>query len=75
MERLLNMVNEVNIEGVFCTMDHVGFTLNWMATEGYGLLTFRFCDDGVIRIDSEHTSKEFVMEVLKKVVDDAELVD
>lgn len=69
------MVNQVNIEGVFSTIDHIGFTLNWMATEGCGLLQVTFGDDGVLRIDSEHMSKEFVMEVLKKLVDNAELVD
>ncbi len=70
-----NVIHQVNIEGVFSTTSHIGFTLGWTATKGYGLLQVMFCDDGVLRIDSEHMSKEFVIEVLKKLVDDAELVD
>ena len=45
-----------------------------MGTDGYGEISITEMVEGTIRIDSEHMSKEFVMEVLKTLVDDAELV-
>ena len=69
------MVHQVNIAGVFASIDSIGFSLSWIATEGYGELRIEYTDDGDWYIDSEHMSKEFVMEVLKKVVDDSKLID
>ena len=70
-----DMVHQVNIAGVFASIDSIGFSLSWIATEGYGELRIEYTDDGDWYIDSEHMSKEFVMEVLKKLVDDAKLID
>ena len=69
------MVHQVNIAGVFASIDSIGFSLSWIATEGYGELRIEYTDDGDWYIDSEHMSKEFVMEVLKKLVYDAKLID
>ena len=69
------MVHQVNIAGVFANIDSIGFSLSWVATEGYGELKIKCADDGDWYIDSEHMSKEFVMEVLKKLVDDSKLID
>ena len=69
------MVHQVKFEGVFANIDSIGFTLSWVATEGYGELQIKQADDGDCYIDSEHMSKEFVMEVLKKLVDDSKLID
>ena len=69
------MVHQVNIAGVFASIDSIGFSLSWIATEGYGELRIEYTDNGDWYIDSEHMSKEFVMEVLKKLVDDAKLID
>ena len=49
--------------------------MSWVASEGYGEVRIEYTDDGDWYIDSEHKSKEFVMEVLKKLVDDAKLID
>ena len=69
------MVLQVNIDGVYANTDGIGFRLGWVATNGYGEVKIEHADDGDWYIDSEHKSKEFVMEVLKKLVDDAKLID
>ena len=69
------MVHRVYIEGVFSNTDSIGFKLSWVASDGYGELLIKRADDGDWYIESEHMSKEFVMEVLKKLVDDAKLID
>ena len=69
------MVHQVNIEGVYANADGIGFRLGWVATNGYGEIRIEHADDCDWYIDSEHMSKEFVMEVLKKLVDDAKLID
>ena len=69
------MVHQVGLEGVFANIDSIGFKLSWVATKGYGEVRIEHADDGDWYIDSEHMSKEFVMEVLKKLVDDAKLID
>lgn len=68
------MVHQVGLEGVFANIDRIGFMLSWVASEGHGELLIERADDGDWYIDSEHMSKEFVMEVLKKLVDDAKLI-
>jgi len=68
------MVHSACIEGVFGNLTELGVKLSWMGTNGYGDISITETADGTIRIDSEYMSKEFVMEVLKKLVDDAELV-
>ena len=60
---------------MFANIDSIGFKLSWVASEGYGELLIERADDGDWYIDSEHMTKEFVMEVLKKLVDDAKLID
>ena len=69
------MVLQVNIDSVYANADGIGFRLGWVATNGYGEVKIEHADDGDWYIDSEHKSKEFVMEVLKKLVDDAKLID
>ena len=69
------MVHQVGLEGVFANIDSIGFKLSWVATNGYGEVRIEHADDGDWYIDSEHMSKEFVMEVMKKLVDDAKLID
>ena len=69
------MVHQVSIAGVFANIDSIGFKLNWVASEGYGEIRIEHADDGDWYIDSEHMSKEFVTEVLKKLVDDSKLID
>ena len=69
------MVHHVSIAGVFANIDSIGFKLNWVASEGYGEVRIEYTDDGDWYIDSEHMPKEFVTEVLKKLVDDAKLID
>ncbi len=69
-----NMVHSACIEGVFGNSTELGVRFNWMGTDGYGDISITETTDGTIKIDSEYMSKEFVMEVLKKLVDDAELV-
>ena len=68
------MVHSACIEGVFGNLTELGVRLGWMGTDGYGEISITEMVEGTIRIDSEYMSKEFVMEVLKKLVDDAELV-
>ena len=68
------MVHSVSIEGVFGNLTELGVKFGWMGTDGYGEISITEMVEGTIRIDSEHMSKEFVMEVLKTLVDDAELV-
>jgi hypothetical protein len=69
------MVHRVYIEGVFSNTDSIGFKLSWVASEGYGEVRIEYTDDGDWYIDSEHMPKEFVTEVLKKLVDDSKLID
>lgn len=69
------MIHQVDIEGVFANTDSIGFKLSWVTTEEYGELKITEAINGNIRIDSEHMSKEFIMEVLKKFVDDSELIE
>lgn len=69
------MVHQVNLAGVFARTNCLGFKLNWVATDGYGELNIKMENDGRCYIDSEHMSKEFVVEVLKKLVDDAILAE
>ena len=68
------MVHSVSIDGVFGNLTGLGVKFGWMGTDGYGEISITEMVEGTIRIDSEHMSKEFVMEVLKTLVDDAELV-
>ncbi len=68
------MVHSVSIEGVFGNLTELGVKFSWIGTNGYGEISITETTDGTIRIDSEYMSKEFVMEVLKKLVDNAELV-
>jgi len=68
------MVHSVSIEGVFGNSTELGVKLSWMGTDGYGEISITKTEAGTIQIDSEYMSKEFVMEVLKTLVDDAELV-
>ena len=68
------MVRSVSIDGVFGNLTGLGVKFGWIGTDGYGEISITEMVEGTIRIDSEHMSKEFVMEVLKKLVDDAELV-
>lgn len=74
-ERGGEMIHQVDIEGVFANRYTIGFKLGFVATEGYGELKIIKADDGNCYVDSEHMSKEFVMEVLKKLVDNSELID
>ena len=68
------MVHSVSIDGVFGNLTGLGVKFGWMGTDGYGEISITEMVEGTIRIDSEHMSKEFVMEVLKTLVEDAELV-
>ena len=68
-----NMVHSACIEGVFGNLTELGVKLSWIG-DGYGDISITETETGAIKIDSEYMSKEFVMEVLKKLVDDAELV-
>jgi len=67
------MVHSVSIEGVFGNLTELGVKFSWIG-DGYGEISIIETVDGTIRIDSEHMSKEFVMEVLKALVDNTELV-
>ena len=69
------MVLQVNIDSVYANADGIGFRLGWVATNGYGEVKIEHADDGDWYIDSEHMPKEFVTEVLKKLVDDSKLID
>ena len=68
------MVHSVSIEGVFGNLTELGVKFSWIGTNGYGEISITETTDGTIQIDSEYMSRESVMEVLKKLVDDAELV-
>jgi len=67
------MVHSVSIEGVFGNLTELGVKFSWIG-DGYGEISITETVDGTIRVDSEYMSREFVMEVLKQLVDDAELV-
>ena len=69
------MVHRVYIEGVFSNTDSIGFKLSWVASDGFGEVRIEYTDDGDWYIDSDHMAKEFVTEVLKKLVDDSKLID
>jgi len=68
------MVHSASIDGVFGNLTGLGVKFGWMGTDGYGEISITKTETGTIEIDSEYMSKEFVMEVLKKLVDDAELI-
>ena len=68
------MVRSVSIDGVFGNLTGLGVKFGWIGTDGYGEISITQTETGTIQIDSEHMSKEFVMAVLKTLVDDAKLV-
>ena len=68
------MVHSVSIDGVFGNLTGLGVKFGWIGTDGYGEISITQTETGTIQIDSEYMSKEFVMAVLKTLVDDAKLV-
>ena len=68
------MVRSVSIDGVFGNLTGLGVKFGWIGTDGYGKISITQTETGTIQIDSEYMSKEFVMAVLKTLVDDAKLV-
>lgn len=51
------------------------FTVNWEIEKfGFGQLTFYTDTSGKLLIDSEHMSKERVMQIVEKLIEDAELI-
>ena len=69
------MVRSVSIDGVFGNLTGLGVKFGWIGTDGYGEISITQTETGTIQIDSEYMSKDFVMAVLKTLVDDAKLVD
>jgi len=69
-------IYSAEIEGVYATGGIFGFTISWSSEKGFGEITFSQLpgDEGVITIDSEMMTKEFVKAVLNKLVDDAQLL-
>lgn len=65
--------NGVGIGGVYSNKEETGFRIYWNeATLGFGNIDFcQFGKSGLIRIDSECMSKEFVKKVLCALVDQA----
>ncbi len=70
-----NQILNVAVRGVFADVFGVGVRFGWAVMDGFGELQIKANNDGTVRIDSEHMSKEFVVAVLTKLVDNAELVD
>jgi hypothetical protein len=64
------MIHDACISGIFATDDdHMGFKLSWSGNDGFGEVSF---DQGArLVIRSEYMGKDFVKEVLCKMVDDA----
>lgn len=53
-----------------------GMTIAWETKgSGWGVVTLIKQHDGKLRIDNEAMSREFIMEILKKLVDEAILED
>jgi len=67
-------IERVTLEGVYASGISIGFRLTWFDAGGGGEINI-FTDDGIVCVDSEHMRKEFVVAVLTKLVNDAELVD
>ena len=67
----------VDILGVRTDEDEIGFKLGWRDALGYfGQIEFtQDLDTGKIRVDSEHTGKEFVQTVLQALGEKSELDD
>lgn len=65
--------NGVGIGGVYSNKDEMGFRIYWNGSLGFGNINInQFINkNGVIRIDSEHMSKDFVKKVLCSLVDQA----
>ena len=70
-------IEKVDILGVRADPDEMGFELGWEDDDGYfGIIEFSQDNDGgKIRVDSEHTSKEFVSEVLNALLNNIEVID
>ena len=48
-----------------------GLRINWLANVGFGQLDIFMDEEGKLVVDSEYMGKEFVMEVLEALVDNA----
>lgn len=68
-------INSVIIEdaGVNTTGSRGIVDIFWEGEGEFGHIYLYFYGDGRIKIDSEYMGKEFVKQVLSKLVDDAEL--
>lgn len=62
--------NGVGISGVYCDKEELGFRIYWNTEFGFGHISFsQPTDGGLITVDSESVSKEFVKEILCALVD------
>ena len=66
-------IYEAKIEGVYCNYDGFGFRLVWNSNIGFGQFDFTVEKNKPEKlwIDNECMSKDFIKEVLCKMVDDA----
>ena len=67
------MITNATVGGIYSNEEEMGFRINWWGSNGFGQIgIWKFINSGVINIDSETMSKEFVKEVFAKLVDDAQ---
>jgi len=67
------MITSATIGGIYSNEEEMGFRISWWGSNGFGQIGIRkFIHSGVINIDSETMSREFVKEVFAKLVDDAQ---
>lgn len=71
-------VTKVEFAGAGKMADNAGawFSVEWeTVSAGFGSLGFRFFNDGRVLIENECMGKEFIVSVLAKMVEGAELAD
>lgn len=74
---MVTNIKSVSISGIRVDADEIGVELSWEDDLGYfGSIDFRQnVTTGVIRADSEHTSKDFILSVLLALVSNLKLND
>lgn len=68
-------VYTAELEGVFCNADSRGFRITWDSDIGFGQFDFYIetNKNNYLVIENECMDKEFIKDVLNKLVDTAEL--
>ena len=70
-------IERVYLLGIRANIDEIGFRLGWKDDAGFhGQLDFtQDLPTGIIKVDSEHMSKAFVISVLHALGENAEVKD